>query len=179
MINLTMFSEAPKFTRLFLTALIFATSGCTHAEKSEPALDQMLSDESEVVDYNQLQTEATAAIGRESSLSPAQKSQLIDLKIETATKLSSLQREILKLKGTLMRNILAEKYPADEVVQIEKKIEELSKQKLSVFFGALEKARKALGKTPAREQILQDLRLERETRQFREGRTRNDRKSGI
>lgn len=163
--------KANLVTRIALVLVLASgVAGCAHGPEKDHALDEKLSTESDVSDYADLRTQTEKIVDQSAQLTSEQKSKLVELKVETATKLDLVQKEILKLKGVLVRNIVADKYQPQEVLQIEKKIEALSKQKLTIFFASLEKGSKILGKVSAKEQILQELHLETQFRTFREGR---------
>ncbi|MBL7717008.1 MAG: hypothetical protein JNL01_16205 [Bdellovibrionales bacterium] len=157
-------------TKNFAVLLGLVFFSCAHsAQKSN--LDSKLAQESAFTDYESLRKEAAEAVKVHPGISEDQKTQLIDLKLETSKKMESFQLEILKLKGALMKNIVADRYDAKEVRSIESRLDTLTTQKLHAFYEALEKGRKILGKTSAREEVLNDLGLDRDYRFNREGST--------
>jgi len=142
-----------------LGVLLTTMVGCAHSPLDH-SLNGKLSEEVEVSDYAQMKNESRVIIEK-APITDEQKNRLLTLKLETAKKMDQFDKDLLKLKGVLLRNIVSEKYAPKEVVAIEKKIESLSKEKLATFFGALEMASKILGKSTAKEKVLENLRFER------------------
>lgn len=150
---------------IFFAVSTFALFSCAQTAHKRD-LEAKLAGEPAVADYASMRKAAEAAVRADTTITDEQKAKLIELKVETAQKMDGFQNEILKLKGALMKNIVADRYNAKEITTIKGKIDSLSTQKLHSFYEALEKGRKILGKTNS--DVLNQLNLDNDFRFTRE-----------
>ncbi len=112
----------------------------------ENKLEDKVSSQSKVSDSKELQGEVKDLID-DSHLQAQQKTQLRTLQANTDAQLQNFREESLKLRAVLIKDVLStKKYDRSEVLLIQRKMENIEKQRLALIFKVIDQANKIMGR---------------------------------
>ncbi len=137
-------SNKIKVESFLALAAVIVFSGC--ATGASKTLDQKLSQKPEVTSSADLGKEAQNTIDQDTHLTPDQKAQLTQLRVDTSAKLTAIRKESLQLRDLVIKDFAAENDA--ELDLIRTRMTKLNKKQVSVLFDAVAKANKIIGHIP-------------------------------
>ena len=142
-------------SELILTVLGLALlQGCAHNEIVSKALDQKLTNETDVTTRGELKLESSRLLENAQGLTDDERTKLIALRQSTATTLDGLREQSIKLRSLLIKKVLDDQDNSDEVGIIKDKLKDVEDQRLSVFLEGIRKANEIMGRWASRTQRL-------------------------
>lgn len=145
--------DSSNFGKVALVGALSLLTSCSHGALNKQ-LDEKISEESAIKTRSDLQAETADLFEKAPGLSAVQRVQLVALRNNTRSESDRLRLESLKLRSVLVKDLISEKYNEAEVELIKKRIKANEQQRLSVLFGAVEKANTILGHIAPKNQNL-------------------------
>ena len=105
-----------------------------------------MSEESSINSQADLNAEATHQIEKAENISEEQRSQLLALREKTRAQTLEQNKESLRLKSVLVKELLSTDYDRKEVAGLKRKIRKTDDRKLSILLDSIQKTNVILGR---------------------------------
>lgn len=126
-----------------LLALLLVT-GCTH--KTEKEIERKLAEQSHVQSIDDFTTASDKTINEAEGISDAQRAKLVVLRHETLAKMDEQDREEIRLRLVLLKEILDTNEDRLEINLLKQKIRRVNAKKYAVLMSAMRESYAIIGK---------------------------------
>ena len=127
-----------------LGVAVLVCVGCAYSE-ADRRLDEELAKTAAVKGRSELKKAADDVIANHPALTEGQRLRLREIRESASSELDSMNADLLKLRALLLRDVVATSYDDEQVERIKARILKLENRKISVLFGAVERANAVLG----------------------------------
>ena len=139
-------------------AMFFLATAC--ASNRNPELEEKVIQEATISTPTDLTSEITQELDSDSEISPEQRESLKALHAAHNVRLSNLSREMLELRGVLVKDLLSTSYNEEEVNTIKARIRKNADARVSAMFESVDKANAILGRSaggPKRNKVMRSF----------------------
>ena len=129
---------------LFATCALGLTA-CSHTSVDRE-LNRKVAEESNINTQADLNAEATHLIEKAKNITEEQRSQLLALREKTRAETLEQNKESLRLRSVLVKELLSTDYNRQEVAGLKRSIKKTDERKLSILLDAVQKTNLILGR---------------------------------
>ena len=128
-----------------LAACGLSLSACSN-KSIDRELNRKVAEESSINSQADLNVEATQQIENAANITEEQRSRLLTLREKTRAETLDQNKESLRLKSVLFKELLSTDYDRKEVAGLKRKIKKTDDRKLSILLNAIQKTNVILGR---------------------------------
>jgi len=146
--------KTTKQTRKFVV-IVLILFGC--AQKEEQEIERKVAEEAQINSITEFNEESDRMINEAKDISDAQRAKLIVLRRETIGQIDEKDKEELRLRLVLFKEVLNTDYNKKEINIVKQKIKNLNGQKYSLLMEAVKESNHILGKPYAEDKNVLDF----------------------